>query len=148
LLRKVFFLICLFLFCFTLCGCGVLSKWRSYYYTGEFQIEEAYVCSDVTEELTPINISNRFEYGIEKVCLLFKYRYSDGGTALLRIRWYYEGVFVFQNSYYLESGEGKRAFYFFLSSGKPLPKGIYEIRMMFKGKVIKSLLFEITGGGS
>jgi len=128
-------------------GCVGLSKWRSYYYAGDLEIQEAYICADVDEELNPLDIKNIFSYGVTKVCLYFKYKYTNGGTAILRLRLYYEGVFVYQDSYYLDKGEGKKAYYFFLSSGKPLPQGSYEVRMMFKGRVIKVLSFMVKGGG-
>ncbi len=141
-----FFLILLFSISFT--SCTGLSKWRTYYYTGNLKIEEAYICADVTDNLEPIKIGNHFTYGIKMVCLWFKYSYSDSNVALLRVRWYYQGYFIYQKNYYLKDREGVRAFYLFLSSGDPLPRGNYEVRMMYKGKVIKTLKFSIDGGES
>lgn len=144
--RNLIAITCLVLVFFTY-GCVGLNKWRSYYYTGDLEIEEAHICEDVDEDLNPVGIKDVFNYGVKRVCLYFKYRYSDGEKILLRIRLYYEGIFVYQDSYSLDKEEGKRAYYFFLSSGEPLPRGSYEVRLMFKGKVIKALPFRIEGGG-
>lgn len=147
MLRRVLILVLILFLLLTLYGCIGLSKWRSYYYTGSLEIKEVYICADVNDDLDPVDVRNSFGYGVKRVCLFLRYSYEDGETALLRIRWYYEGVFVHQVNYYLESGSGKKAYYFFLASGEPLPKGNYEVRLVFKGKVIKVLAFRIEGGG-
>lgn len=147
MLRKVLIPFIILSLMALLYGCVGLSKWRSYYYTGDLEIEEACMCMDVNDDLDPVDIRNRFDYGVKKVCFFLKYKYVDGETALLKIRWYYEGIFVHQMNYYLESGSGKKAYYFFLASGEPLPKGNYEVRVMFKGNVIRVLAFKIEGGG-
>ncbi|MCS7233168.1 MAG: hypothetical protein N3C62_04410 [Synergistetes bacterium] len=147
MLGRFLILIIIVFMIFPLFGCIGLSRWRSYYYTGDLEIEEIYICMDVDDDLNPIDVRNRFDYGIKRVCLFFRYRYVDGEVALLRIRWYYQGVFVHQVSYYLDSGYGKKAYYFFLASGESLPKGDYEVRVMFKGRIVKVLNFKIEGKG-
>ncbi len=116
-------------------------EWRRSF--TDFEVEEAVICGSVDADFNPINVSNKFGYGITQVCLWIKYNFAKEGDHI-KVKWYYEGQLVYSGVYRLDKKEGVKALYLVRDDASPLPPGKYAVKLYYGGKKYVDMSFEIA----
>ena len=134
-MRKV---IILYLFAFSmLCACDLGPKQK-------INIIDAKIAAGIDEKLMPINITNLFPKGTEKVFCWFSWKSTQVNTEIIA-SWRYvtDDIAILDYTFTIPRKEGQGSVALKMPEGKTLPSGVYNVDLNLGKHTLKSLKFKI-----
>lgn len=98
--------------------------------------------TEVDDRLRLTGVVSRFPYGAMQVCLRFDYS-KAAPDADIRLLWSFGNKLVQADSYVLSESFGSKIYGLVLENGKPLPRGLYSLSIIYDNKNLSDFRFEI-----
>lgn len=109
---------------------------------GSFHLDEAVVCDDLDDALSPIEPKEVFPAFTKQICLWFEYSRGRDGDVV-DVLWFYEREDIQREEFRLLHPRGTKAFYLQMDDGSSLASGNYAITILCNGKIKAALHFVI-----
>jgi hypothetical protein len=121
---------------FALSACGLFAR--------DISIIEARTAESVDEDLMPVKATDIFPSGISSVSCWIRWRAAKINTQVT-VRWSYvtDGIHILDHKMIIPKIEGFGSVTLSMPEGKLLPAGRYNIDLVIKKRVIKSLGFTV-----
>lgn len=106
-------------------------------------IKEVSLCSSDNEQFQPDRVATDFPSDTHEV--LVWYRWESGQGTKVDIRWRSAGSVLVAQNETLSDPSGRSAWAFKTASGRPFPRGDYEVDLLENGKSVTVIPFHIGG---
>lgn len=109
-----------------------------------FQLTEAVMCRELGPDREPVRTSPNFLSGTEKISTCFTWKNAPARMEILA-RWFYtsEDLFILDLPIVLTRKSNTGLTSLKMASGKTFPPGSYRVDFEARGKVLKSVPFEV-----
>jgi hypothetical protein len=106
------------------------------------EIYHVTISTEIDDRLRLTGVVSRFPYGARQICLYFDYRKITQDSEI-EVLWLMGERVVQSGVHLLSAPSGSRLYGLVLEDGRPLPRGLYSIRIAFEEKVLSGFRFEI-----
>jgi hypothetical protein len=109
---------------------------------GSLEIRDVTISTEMDDRLRLTGVVSRFPYGARQVCLYFDYGKITEDSEV-NILWSIGDRVVQSDAYTLSAPSGSKIYGLVLEDGRPLPNGLYSVRIVFGEETLSDFKFEI-----
>jgi hypothetical protein len=106
------------------------------------EIYRVTISTEIDDRLRLTGVVSRFPYGARQVCLYFDYGKITKDSEI-KVLWSIGDKVVQSGAYILPAPSGSKIYGLVLEDGRPLPRGLYSVRIIFGEKLLSDFKFEI-----
>ncbi|MDR1648772.1 MAG: hypothetical protein LBR71_00800 [Synergistaceae bacterium] len=106
------------------------------------EIYRVTISTEIDDRLRLTGVVSRFPYGARQVCLYFDYGKITKDSEI-EVLWSIGDKVVQSGAYLLPAPSGSKIYGLVLEDGRPLPKGLYSVRIVFGKQLLSDFKFEI-----
>ena len=106
------------------------------------EIYRVTISTEIDDRLRLTGVVSRFPYGARQVCLYFDYGKITRDSEV-KILWFIGDKVVQSGTHTLSAPSGSRIYGLVLEDGRPLPNGLYSVRIVFGEELLSDFRFEI-----